>query len=451
MRALIFKTDGRFNAPRIQSALDSGEWQSLEPADEAELLALVQDSPWDLVTLQTGPCPAVMLALARKLRQADSRVMLLFVIPPGQDALALQAMRAGVNDLLTECSTGDEINEALERVPRRTASPQARTELRSGKRLIGHSKAAENLRRAIQRVAACDSNVLITGETGTGKELAAELIHGNSRRRNRPFVSINCAAIPEGLLESELFGYERGAFTGAHAAREGKLQYAQGGTLFLDEVGDMTLYAQAKILRAIESRKVQRLGGNREIAVDIRIIAATNQNLEQLTSQQKFRQDLYFRLNVARVQLQPLREHTEDIPELVAHILAELIPRAGRRIEGADETFLGPLLRYGWPGNVRELRNVLESTIVFGQSQRMTARDLPPYLRALFATEEVKRGAERESLLALLREVGWNRNEAARRLGCSRMTLYRKMVKHELFAAEKNASAAALCNSSRTA
>jgi DNA-binding NtrC family response regulator len=315
----------------------------------------------------------------------------------------------------------------------------------AGNLLVGGSRALQQLRHAIQRVAATDSNVLITGETGTGKELTAELIHRNSRRRDKPFVSINCAAIPDGLLESELFGYERGAFTGANAAREGKLQYAQGGTLFLDEVGDMNLYAQAKILRAIESRKVQRLGGHREIAVNIRIIAATNHNLEQLTSQQKFRQDLYFRLNVARIPLPPLREHKEDLPALVDHLLAEMMPRLDRRVAAADPSFLEPLLRYDWPGNVRELRNIVESTLVFCNAERITGRDLPPYFRALFASAARTRDSERERIVAALRATSWNRSETARRLGCSRMTLYRKMVKYDLFPAEGSEEDAA-CN-----
>jgi DNA-binding NtrC family response regulator len=333
----------------------------------------------------------------------------------GEDRVR-RGMRAGFDDVLVDrCGESD-------------AEP-----LIAGNLLIGGSRALQQLRHSIQRVATTDSNVLITGETGTGKELTAELIHRNSRRRDKPFVSINCAAIPDGLLESELFGYERGAFTGAHAAREGKLQFAQGGTLFLDEVGDMNLYAQAKILRAIESRKVQRLGGNREIAVNIRIIAATNHNLEQLTSQQKFRQDLYFRLNVARISLPPLRDHPEDLPALVEHLLAELTPRLDRHVESADPSFLESLLRYDWPGNVRELRNVIESTLVFCSAERITARDLPPYLRGAFAGTARTRGSEREEIVATLRATSWNRSETARRLGCSRMTLYRKMVKYDLF------------------
>jgi DNA-binding NtrC family response regulator len=433
MRALVFSTDGVFAAPLVLSALDDGAWEINEPTDEMELLAIAGNGNVDLIAVQTTLGPASMLALARRIRQLDRHLTLFFVVSACDGDFALAAMRAGINDLLTGSSTAEEVRDVVRRVVRTEPAARPQTELVTGDRLVGHSKSIEHLRRSIQRVAACDSNVLITGETGTGKELTAELIHANSRRRERPFVSINCAAIPEGLLESELFGYERGAFTGAHAAREGKLQYAQGGTLFLDEVGDMTLYAQAKILRAIESRKVQRLGGNREIAVNIRIIAATNQNLEQLTSQQKFRQDLFFRLNVARLHLAPLREHADDIPELVEKVVSELAPRVGRRVDAVDMSFIEPLLRYGWPGNIRELRNVIESTMVFGTSTRVTRRDLPPYLRALFASEERKRESEREQVLGALRATGWNRNEAARLLGCSRMTLYRKMVKYNLF------------------
>ena len=435
MRALVFATDGRPVSSFLTETLDARGWKAIEPADEIELLAITRDIAPELIVVRTDLPSTAMLALARRIRQADAGTALIFLVAGYDGDLALAAMRAGINDLLTDQSSNDEISEALDRVRiKETRETPPKTDLLTGHRLVGHSKPVEQLRKSIQRAAACDSNVLITGETGTGKELTAELIHCNSRRRDRPLVSINCAAIPEGLLESELFGYERGAFTGAHAAREGKLQYAQGGTLFLDEVGDMTLYAQAKILRAIESRKVQRLGGNRDIAVNIRIIAATNQNLEQLTSQQKFRQDLYFRLNVARLHVPPLREHAEDIPALVEHVVAELASRVDRRIDSVDASFLEPLLRYGWPGNIRELRNVVESTIVFGVSNRITRRDLPPYLRALFASEERKRESEREKVLGALRAANGNRNDAARILGCSRMTLYRKMVKYELFA-----------------
>jgi DNA-binding NtrC family response regulator len=438
MRAIVFSSEGRSAVPPLRQALHARGWVLVEAASERELLALARETAPSLIAIQAAtPREEALAILARSLRSSAARVPLLLVTESCPGELAIAAMRAGFNDvLLARCSERDAA-EALARLGQE-AAPRPIEPLISGDLLVGGSRAVEQLRLSIQRVAATDSNVLITGETGTGKELTAELIHRNSRRRDKPFVSINCAAIPDGLLESELFGYERGAFTGAHAAREGKLQYAQGGTLFLDEVGDMNLYAQAKILRAIESRKVQRLGGHREIAINIRIIAATNHNLEQLTSQQKFRQDLYFRLNVARIPLPPLRDHKEDLPALVEHLLDELTPRLERHVEAADASFLEPLLRYDWPGNVRELRNVIEATLVFCNAERLTARDLPPYFRALFAGAARTRDTEREQIVAALQATSWNRSETARRLGCSRMTLYRKMVKYELFPTEED-------------
>jgi DNA-binding NtrC family response regulator len=434
----VFGAGGRFSALPLRGALRAEGWDLVEAASEQELFALAREAAPSLIAIQSAAQSGGALATARSLRAEAAQVPLLLVAPSCPGELAIAAMRAGFNDVLVDCCSASDAAEALARLVQVAPARRAAEPLLSGDRLVGKSRAVEQLRHSIQRVAASDSNVLITGETGTGKELTAELIHRNSRRRDKPFVSINCAAIPDGLLESELFGYERGAFTGAHAAREGKLQYAQGGTLFLDEVGDMNLYAQAKILRAIESRKVQRLGGHREIAVNIRIIAATNHNIEQLTSQQKFRQDLYFRLNVARIPLPPLRDHRDDVPLLVEHLLAEMTPRLDRRIAAIEPEFFEPLLRYDWPGNVRELRNVIESTLVFCNAERITARDLPPYLRALAAAPAGPREAEPERIAATLRAAAWNRSETARLLGCSRMTLYRKMVKYGLFPAACN-------------
>ena len=451
-RAIVFSAEGRFAAPPLRGALRAEGWDLVEAASERELFALSRETAPSLIAIQSAAQSGGALATARSLRAETAQVPLLLVVRSCPGELAIAAMRAGFNDVLVDCCSESDAAEALARLVQtvqttQTApAPRAAQPLLSGDRLVGKSRAVEQLRHSIQRVAATDSNVLITGETGTGKELTAELIHRNSRRRDKPFVSINCAAIPDGLLESELFGYERGAFTGAHAAREGKLQYAQGGTLFLDEVGDMNLYAQAKILRAIESRKVQPLGGHREIAVNIRIIAATNHNIEQLTSQQKFRQDLYFRLNVARIPLPPLRDHSDDVPLLVEHLLAEMTPRLERRIAAIDPEFLEPLLRYDWPGNVRELRNVIESTLVFCNTERITARDLPPYLRALTAAPAGPRGSEPERIAETLRAAAGNRSETARLLGCSRMTLYRKMVKYGLFPAEEQRGEGAACN-----
>jgi len=288
----------------------------------------------------------------------------------------------------------------------------------------------------IGQVASTDSTVLITGETGTGKELVAALIHMRSPRAGKPFFSINCAAIPESLLESELFGYERGAFTGAHVRKEGALKLANEGTAFFDEIGDMSPEGQSKILRAIESKEIRRLGGKRSIPLDLRVIAATNQDLERRVAEGKFRKDLYFRLNVARISLPPLRDRKEDIPALLGHYIGELNRHLGREVEGFGDDALGPLLRYDWPGNVRELKNLLEEVYVHFRSKWIGFTDLPGQLRCQLANAGQPQ-TERDLLLSALLSTRWNKSQAAQKLRWSRMTLYRKMAKHEIVRASR--------------
>ncbi len=301
-----------------------------------------------------------------------------------------------------------------------------------GHHMVGTSAPMREIKTYIGKVAATDSHVLITGETGTGKELVAEIIHRNSPRASRPFVWINCAAIPDNLLESELFGYERGAFTGAHARKEGQLKLADGGTAFLDEIGDMSPYAQAKILRAIENKAVYRLGGKRSVPLDVRVIAATNQNLEQLVAAEKFRKDLYFRLNVARIHLPPLRERKEDIMPLCAHYLRELNQRFQRQVEGFTADAMASMVQHDWPGNVRELKNLLEAIFVNAPYRWISLADLPePFSRRAQGTGDLPQ-SERERLLSALLATNWNLSQAAQRLHWSRMTVYRKMTKYHI-------------------
>jgi DNA-binding NtrC family response regulator len=297
--------------------------------------------------------------------------------------------------------------------------------------MVGNSTVMSGIRDQIARVAGTDANVLITGESGTGKEMVAELIHQNGRRRSSPFVAVNCAAIPDSLLESELFGHERGAFTGAATTRDGKLQHAAGGTLFLDEVGDMSLVSQAKILRAIENRVIQRLGSNVDMSVRFRVVAATNQNLEELTREKKFRRDLYFRLNVVNLELPPLRERVEDIPELSEHILHGLSQEQNEPVRRLGGDLIRRLQSHSWPGNVRELRNVLESILVYSSSRSIALSDLPVQIRKILGTAKSSPD-ERSSIISALRSADWNRNRAAKILHCTRMTLYRKMVKYSI-------------------
>jgi DNA-binding NtrC family response regulator len=296
-------------------------------------------------------------------------------------------------------------------------------------RLLGNSAVIARVRQQIAQIAATEANVLITGESGTGKEVAAALIHRNGRVSDRPFVAVNCAAVPDTLLESELFGYERGAFTGASVSRQGKLQYASGGTLFLDEIGDMPLLAQAKILRAIEARVIQRLGSNADIPLSIRLLAATNQELELLVQEKKFRQDLYFRLNVVRLHLPSLRERAEDIPELTEHILQELSQQQHRSPCRIEDDLMKRLQTHDWPGNVRELRNVIECLLVYSSSRSVGISDLPEHVRRTLRSGNGGNGDQRSRILGALNSTDWNRSKAAEILHCSRMTLYRKMVK----------------------
>jgi DNA-binding NtrC family response regulator len=433
LQALVFTPQvqpGRRSA--VCDAFQARQYQIREVRDAPVLLGRVRSRAADVIVLGAGAgCNWTGIDLAREVRLMDRRCPLILLTADSSEEFLIAALRAGVTDVLRQTAAPTEAAACVDRVtalfqPR--ALPPGASQERG--RMVGASPGMCLTREQIHKVSATDSNVLITGETGTGKELVAELIHQSSRRRDRPFVSINCAAIPEGLLESELFGHERGAFTGAHAAREGKLQFAEGGTVFLDEIGDMDLHAQAKILRAIESRRVPRLGGHRDVAIDIRVIAATNQDLENLTAQGRFRKDLYFRLNVARVHLEPLRDRSADIPALIDHLLDEWNGSSERSAIDIDPDLVACLQQYDWPGNIRELRNLVESAFVFCSSRRIVLEDLPPHWREKLRSPLTPVDAERDRVLHALSSAQWNKSEAAKLLHWSRMTLYRKISKH---------------------
>jgi transcriptional regulator with PAS, ATPase and Fis domain len=309
--------------------------------------------------------------------------------------------------------------------------------------IIGNSIAIWKIKTYLRKVALTDSHVLITGETGTGKELAAQYIHQQSTRRTKPLLFINCAALPDGLLESELFGYERGAFTGATSSYSGKLKLADGGTVLFDEIGDMSPYAQAKILRVIETKEVYPLGGRRSVPLDIRIIAATNRDLDQRMANNEFRDDLYFRLNVARIHLPPLRERRDDIPLLIDHFVQKFSTRFGRWIEGFSKEAMDTLLRYQWPGNIRELMNVIERLFIDPPAEKIKVSDLPESMRSAPPARRDTVPQERELLLYTLSQTNWNKSQAAERLHWSRMTIYRKIAKYRIVESHPEATEAA--------
>jgi DNA-binding NtrC family response regulator len=371
------------------------------------------------------------------------RTAVIFVATESSEELAIRAIRAGVADYIRAPLALEELVASVTRTlaelqrPAKSCSnsrsldvDSAQIEKALQRPLIGDSPPMREAKSRLLRAAAADCNVLITGETGTGKDLAAQLIHHASLRKGKPLLSINCAAIPETLLESELFGYERGAFTGAQWANAGLLERADGGTLFLDEVGEMSPVAQAKILRVIETKELSRLGGRETVRVNVRFIAATNQNIEALIKEHRFRQDLYFRLNILRIHLSPLRERKEDLPALLSHYMEAFNRQFGRTVERFSEMSYQRLLAYDWPGNIRELRNLLEAPFVNLPPEHMSCINLPPE----FETSDSCSGAlcERDQLMSALLSTKWNKSEAARRLHWSRMTVYRKIMKYDI-------------------
>jgi two-component system response regulator HydG len=357
---------------------------------------------------------------------------------------AVDAMRIGAYDYIQKPFTEDELLVKVQRaVEKRKLAGQVNamaTEFRERfhfDNIIGRSNAVRDVLGRIVRIAPTDATVLITGESGTGKELIARAVHANSARAERPFVTVNCAAISETLLESELFGHARGAFTGAVAARKGLFEEADGGTFFFDEVGETTPSFQAKLLRAIQEGEIRRLGENKPIRVDVRIIAATNQDLQAAIAEKRFRQDLYYRLNVARFILPPLRERREDLPLLVDFFL-EKYGRKMRRSVRLGEGVLDYLLQYDYPGNIRELENMIEQGVALTVDGVMRRDDIVPIdlvtSRSSSASAETGRSlqdavdrAERAAIEAVLREVDGNKERAAELLGLSGTTLWRKM------------------------
>lgn len=303
------------------------------------------------------------------------------------------------------------------------------SDLIDGHLMVGKSPSIYEIKSFIRKVAVTDSNVLITGETGTGKELVAELIHKNSRRAERPLICLNCAAIPDTLAESELFGYERGAFTGAYITYAGKLKPADGGTVLLDEIGDMSLSAQAKLLRLLDKKTVQRVGGRKDVTIDLRIIAATNQDLEGLMAAGKFRRDLYYRLNVAHIYLPPLRARKEDLPLLLRHFIGELNARLTKQVRGICPRLVERLLQYDWPGNIRELRNMTEICLVNLNAGMIDLAEIPEQYRDKLAGCNTD---EKALILSALFSTQWNKSKAAQKLHWSRMTLYRKLARHHI-------------------
>lgn len=365
------------------------------------------------------------LEMARTIRLAQPCLPLILIADESSEDNAIAALKIGVNDYLKRPFFSSSV---LDSVARFLSKPVVKDE--SG--VVGTAPVMQNAIEYAGRVAQTNSTVLITGETGTGKELFAELIHRGSARNGKPYIAINCAAIPDSLLESELFGRERGAYTGADTSYEGKLKLAEGGTVLFDEIGDLTPFGQAKLLRVLECRKAQRLGSAKEISLDIRILAATNRDLSAMVESGQFRRDLFYRLNVTRLELPTLRERREDIPKILAHFAQSFGEESRRPFPGFTPCALRALTQFEWPGNVRQLRNVVEELFVHLPDRPIELSDLPPEIGRSLSGLTRDPIDEKSRIVSALTSTRWNKKRAAQFLNCSRMTLYRKMAIYQI-------------------
>ncbi len=359
---------------------------------------------------------------------------------------AVQAMHDGAYDFLTKPVNLDRLSLLVKRalasreLAVQNRAMQEELERRSGfASIIGRSAEMRQVFEMVRQVAPSRSSVLITGESGSGKEMIAEALHYNSPRKDKPFIKLHCAALTESLLESELFGHEKGAFTGAIARKRGRFELAHLGTLFLDEIGEINQNVQIKLLRVLEEKKFERVGGEETVETDVRLIAATNRDLKEAIAKGTFREDLYYRLNVVNIHIPPLRERKEDIPLLVAAFLREFSQENNRPIEGIDAKARLALYNYSWPGNVRQLRNSIESAVVLSKGTTITLDDLPPNIRGETGTDSLRLAVgasladvEKEVIRSTLAREGGNKSRTAEILGIGRKTLHRKIEEYGL-------------------
>jgi two-component system nitrogen regulation response regulator NtrX len=411
-------------------ALSSGE----------ECLGILAERTFDLVLLDVWLPKRDGLEVLERIQSQDGAPMVVMISGHGNIETAVRATKLGAFDFIEKPLSLEKVmlvvRNALEYLRLEEENRRLRAELEERHQILGSSVPMKALRQQIALTAPTTGRVLIYGESGTGKELVARALHASSPRNSKPFVEVNCAAIPEELIESELFGHRKGSFTGASEDKVGKFQKADGGTLFLDEVGDMSLKTQSKVLRVLEEQRVEPVGSNVPVTVDVRVIAATNKKLEDEIARNAFREDLFYRLNVIPFNVPPLRERTEDIPILAAHFLSQYCEEYGKKQKEFSSAAMEVLLGYSWPGNVRELKNLVERLVIMCPSPRIEPHHLPPEFfrgtpkspqKPYESLQEARSAYEREFVLRKLEENRWNMTKAAQSLGLERSHLYRKM------------------------
>jgi two-component system, NtrC family, response regulator HydG len=422
----------------------------------AEAIAAYRKKPADVVVTDLRMVPVDGIEVVRRLREGDPDATVLVVSAHGTIAVAVEAMRAGAIDFIEKPFSPEvlraRVEKAVEIARERKGATAARARVEALEEdltrahdphgLVGRSEPMRRVLEQVRKVAATGATVLVLGESGTGKELVARAVHEASPRREAPFVTISCAAIPETLLESELFGHERGAFTGAVRRKLGRFELAHGGTLFLDEVGEIPHAVQVKLLRVLQERQFERVGGEETVEVDVRVVSATNRDLTAMVKEGRFREDLFYRLNVVAIGLPPLRDRPGDVDELARHFVARLSPRMGRKVKGVAPEALELLRRHAWPGNVRELENVIEQALVFAEGELVRPEDLPDVVRRVSAAPvlpvptgdrsltDILEELEKGLILAAYEKARHVKAETARLLGIKPSALYYKLEKY---------------------
>lgn len=443
IKTSILVVDDEENIVEVMSnALSSEGFTVTATTDPVEAESLVTEQPFDLVMTDLKMEPVDGLKILRTCRKKDLNLPVIVITAFATAETAVEAMKAGAYDYVVKPFKLSELKLIVRRALEHRAAVVENYQLKEilkqkfdFSNIIGNSTPMQAVFERLRKVADSDATVLIYGESGTGKELVAKALYMNSHRHDRPFVSINCGALPETLLESELFGYLKGSFTGANTDKVGLFQAADGGTIFLDEIGLTSPALQMRLLRVLQEREIRRIGDTRDIKVDVRVIAATNEDLAEKVKRGEFREDLYYRLSVIPVKIPPLRERKSDIPLLIEHFVAQSSARIGKTFR-PDKKYLDTLINYDWPGNVRELENIIERCIALAEGDVLRADDLPdtilhyepdPNLSTSRELKAVVEESERRHIERVIRETDGNKKLAARILGIDLATLYRKM------------------------
>jgi len=448
---ILIVDDDASHRRMLEAVLMAEGYDISHAADGAEAVAAVEKQFYDLVLLDIRMSRMGGIEALQEIKGINPAIPIIIMTAYASVGTAVEALKSGAYDYLTKPLDIDELKILVQKTLRHF---QLETENRYLKErldhrfdydnIIGQGRAMTRMFETLSLAAPSDATVLILGESGTGKELVANAIHQNSHRKDRPFIKVNCAALPETLLESELFGHEKGAFTGALTRRPGRFGQADTGTIFLDEIAEMSQATQAKILRVLQGQAFEPLGSGQTVQVDIRVIAATNRVLEEAIEKGEFREDLYYRLNVVSVTIPPLRERREDLPLLADHFLKIYAEKNRRIIKGFSPRAMDLMMRYQWPGNVRELENAVERAVILARGEVITLDELPESIRALDtgAAEPAPDGApvagrslkemEKEMILRTLEQTGGNRTRAADILGISRRTLQLKLKKYDI-------------------